>query len=104
VQLEPDNGLYGNTLGVVQYRLGQYQEAIDCLEKNSKSDGEFFAFDGYFIAMAYQRLGNSATARDWFERSNAWAKDRSDLPAEQLRELADFRAETAALLGIKGQP
>jgi tetratricopeptide (TPR) repeat protein len=104
VQLEPDNGLYGNTLGVVLYRLGQYQEAIDCLEKNSKSDGEFFAFDGYFIAMAYQRLGNSATARDWFERSNAWAKDRSDLPAEQLRELADFRAETAALLGIKGQP
>ena len=38
---------------------------------NSKDNSEFFAFDGYFLAMSYHRLGNSAIARSWFERSTS---------------------------------
>jgi len=99
--IEPDNVMYRNTLGVALYRLGRYQEAIKCLLENIKSDLDFFAFDGYFLAMAYQRVGSSAAARDWFERSNAWFKPRTDLPAGLSKELTAFRAEAAALLGIK---
>src|SRR6266478_4032729 len=90
--LEPDNVMYVNTLGVVLYRLGRYQDAINCLEQNAKSDGDFFAFDAYFLAMAYQHLGNSAAAREWFERSNDWFKQRTDLAAVLSNELAAFRS------------
>jgi hypothetical protein len=47
------------------------------------------------------RDGNSAAARDWFERSNAWFKQRTDLSAAWSKELTGFRAEAAALLDIK---
>jgi tetratricopeptide (TPR) repeat protein len=101
VALEPGNVMHVNTLGVVFYRLGRYQDTINCLEENAKSDADFFAFDGYFLAMAYHQLGNSRAARDWFERSNAWFKQRTDLPAVWSKELATFRSEAAALLGIR---
>jgi serine/threonine protein kinase/WD40 repeat protein len=101
VALEPGNVMHVNTLGVVFYCLGRYQDAIHCLEENAKSDADFFAFDGYFLAMAYHRLGNSSAARDWFERSDAWFKQHTDLPAVWSKELATFRSEAAALLGMK---
>jgi lipopolysaccharide biosynthesis regulator YciM len=101
VALEPDNVLNVNTLGVVLYRLGRYQDSINCLEQNAKSDVDFFAFDGYFLAMAYQRLNNSTAARHWFDRSNTWFKQRRNLSAGLSQELTAFRAEAAALLGVK---
>jgi serine/threonine protein kinase/WD40 repeat protein len=101
VQLEPNNDMYRNTLGVVLYRLGKYQEAIDCLQQNVKSDGDSYAFDGFFLAMAYHHLGNGAKARDWFEKSNAWFQRRKDLSAVWSQELTGFRAEAAELLGVK---
>jgi WD40 repeat protein len=103
VRLDPDRSIYRNTLGVVWYRLGRYQEAIACLEKTSKVNGDFNAFDGYFLAMSYQRLGRPETARDWFERSVTWSKSNRQLAAAQLAELAAFRAEAAAVLGIEAQ-
>jgi hypothetical protein len=101
VELEPDNSMYRNTLGVVLYRVGRYRDAIDCLERNSKDDSEFFAFDGYFLAMSYHRLGNSTVARSWFERSNAWVQEQTYLPADWSAELAAIRPEVTDLLGIK---
>ena len=101
VEIEPYNGYYRNTLGVVCYRLGRYQEAVNHLERNSKLHPEFTAFDGYFLAMSYHRLGSPSTARAWFERSDTWTKQQSRLPAAQLAELAAFRAEAATVLGIE---
>ena len=103
VKLEPYNGYYCNTLGVVYYRLGRYQEAVDTLEGNSKLYPELTAFDGYFLAMSYHGLGNPASALGWFERSNAWAKQQPRLSDAELAELAAFRSEAAALLGISSK-
>jgi hypothetical protein len=35
-QLAPDNGSYLNTLGVAQYRVGQYQQALESLLRSEK--------------------------------------------------------------------
>jgi serine/threonine protein kinase/WD40 repeat protein/tetratricopeptide (TPR) repeat protein len=100
-ELEPYNILYRNTLGVVFYRLSRYQEAIDCLEHNLKTNHDLAAFDLYFLAMSYQRLGQQAKAKDCFERANAWRQAHTNLSAAYTAELTAFHAEAAKLLGIK---
>jgi tetratricopeptide (TPR) repeat protein len=100
VELDPYNGAYRNTLGVVYYRLCRYQDAVATLERNNKLHPELTAFDGYFLAMSYHRLGNPSSAHSWFERSSAWAKEQSRLSAADSAELAAFHSEAAALLGI----
>jgi tetratricopeptide (TPR) repeat protein len=98
VALEPGNSNYRNTLGVAMYRLGLCEDAITILEPNVKSSGQHAAFDLYFLAMSYHRLGQPAAARRCFNRANATAQAATDLSAGQRQELADFRAEAEALL------
>jgi eukaryotic-like serine/threonine-protein kinase len=100
-ELEPYNVLYRNTLGVVFYRLSRYQEAIDCFEHNLKANRDLAAFDLYFLAMSYQRLGQQAKAKDCFDRANAWRQSQPNLSPAHTAELATFRAEAAKLLGIE---
>jgi tetratricopeptide (TPR) repeat protein len=76
VELAPTEDTYLSTLGVVQYRAGQYAEAIATLEKSlaagkGKSDG----FDLYFLAMARYRLGRVGEARADFDRAVKWRRD-----------------------------
>ncbi|HEV3446143.1 MAG TPA: protein kinase, partial [Gemmataceae bacterium] len=65
VQLAPDDLNVANTLGVAEYRNGLFEQAKitleGCLAKHAdKRD----AFDLFFLAMCYQRLGASANARE----------------------------------------
>lgn len=99
-ELEPSSVLYQNTLGVVYYRLERYQDAVDCLEKNLIPNKDFAAFDLYFIAMSYAKLGQPAKARDYYNRANDWVKERAGLASGHLQELKAFRAEAEALLGM----
>lgn len=68
--LSPRNGLILNTLGVAQYRVGQYKEAVETLQKsnainrNSRS-GEHPADVG-FLCMTYVKLGRTEDAREEF--------------------------------------
>jgi len=103
-ELEPFNSNYQNTLGVVFYRLGRYQDAVACLEPNRADSQELAAFDWYFLAMSYQRLGNAAKARAYFDRANAHVQESKNLSAAQVAELGAFRAEAAALLGLPEKP
>src|SRR5207244_365474 len=58
VALAPGQGVFLNTLGVVQYRASRYAEAITTLERSlAASQGQSDGFDLFFLAMAHHRLG-----------------------------------------------
>ena len=58
-----------NTLGAVLYRAGRFQDAIDRLNEGIKlSKGAATAYDWLFMAMAHQRLGATAQAREYLAK------------------------------------
>jgi WD40 repeat protein len=102
-ELAPNAGIYLNTLGVAQYRVGQYAEAVATLEQNlSASHGEFDAFDLFFLAMAHHRLGHADQARVAFDRAVRWLDAHKNLPAQHVSDLTAFRAEAEAVLRRAG--
>jgi serine/threonine protein kinase/Flp pilus assembly protein TadD len=102
VELEPQNYLYVNTLGVALYRNGEFREAIPVLQRSlAVGKGVADAFDLFFLAMCYHRLGEPGKARNHYDRAVAWLEQRRNkLPAGWLRELIEFQAEARALLGL----
>lgn len=67
----PENGNILNTLGVAQYRMGQYAEALATLTKSEKmnatQNGSHPA-DLAFLAMAQHQLGQKEEARATLDR------------------------------------
>jgi tetratricopeptide (TPR) repeat protein len=105
VELEPSNNTFLNTLGVVLYRLGRDDEAIRALEKSLRlGNGQYDAFDLFFLAMAHARLGHTALAGDCYDRAVRWWDGHKKLPAPSVRELASFRAEAEVILGSPALP
>jgi WD40 repeat protein/tetratricopeptide (TPR) repeat protein len=78
--LRPENGAYLNTLGVAQYRMGSYQQAIETLtrsdQRNRGAGGKSRPGDLAFLSLAQQRLGLKQEARTTFER----LRERMDAP------------------------
>jgi WD40 repeat protein/serine/threonine protein kinase len=82
----PRNGVFLNTLGVAQYRVGKYKEALATLtqadELNSDAYRGSIPADLAFLAMAQYRLGQTEKARAALSRLRAamqkpqWAKDQ----------------------------
>ncbi len=98
--LAPAEGLYWNTLGVAQYRAGNWTAAAVALEKSMKLRAGGDAHDWLFLAMARWRLGDAAGARQWYDRSLEAIKDSEP----RNSELSRFRAEAASLLlGLKAK-
>jgi tetratricopeptide (TPR) repeat protein len=64
--IEP-SGTYLNTLGVAQYRMGLYDEALKTLERCDKLNGGIPA-DIAFLAMLYHHQGDEARARRELQR------------------------------------
>jgi tetratricopeptide (TPR) repeat protein len=102
VELEPQNDHYVNTLGVALYRNGELKEAIPVLQKSlAAGKGAADAFDLFFLAMCYHRLGDPAKARDHYDRADAWFQQRrSKLPPAWVTELTEIQAEARALLAL----
>ncbi|GEM_PF-3579824 len=61
-----ERATYLNTLGAVQYRAGQYGEAITALTEADSLRKD--PFNWVFLAMAHQRLGQAEEARTWLDR------------------------------------
>jgi WD40 repeat protein/tetratricopeptide (TPR) repeat protein len=103
VALAPGQQVSLNTLGVALYRAGQYAEAVSILEQSlTAGKGEFDAFDLFFLAMAHRQLGHATQARACFDRAVRWLSERTNLPAQDVTELAGFRAEAEAVLALAG--
>jgi WD40 repeat protein/serine/threonine protein kinase/tetratricopeptide (TPR) repeat protein len=97
-------GNYCNTLGVAYYRVGNWKAAVGALEWARLYHQGGDSADFYFLAMAHWQLGQKQQARKWYEQGVQWMeKNRSVLEKnkEGNEELRRFRAEAAALLGIK---
>jgi WD40 repeat protein/serine/threonine protein kinase len=63
VRLEPNNGLYLNTLGVAQYRLGFFKGTVSTLSKSIELNFRNQPADWAFLAMAQHRLGKKNEAQ-----------------------------------------
>jgi tetratricopeptide (TPR) repeat protein len=89
-----------NTLGVVYYRLGEYEKARDTLrwaaDELRKQPPP--ADTLFFLAMSHHRLGETADARARYDQGVAWLKARPALAGHQREQLDAFRAEAEALL------
>jgi WD40 repeat protein/tRNA A-37 threonylcarbamoyl transferase component Bud32 len=98
-RLQPGSGLFLNTLGVAQYRVGEYQKARDTLERSEALNRTRYKVDQpadlAFLAMARHRLGQAAEAQAYLARLRKalaeprWAADQ---------EAKDLLRETEAVL------
>lgn len=101
VKLAPSEPMYHNTLGVALYRAGQYREAVAELRQSlSLGGGKWDAFDLYFLALCYQKLGERDQAVACFRWAVEWHRQATGLTAEHRAELAAFRAEATTELGL----
>jgi tetratricopeptide (TPR) repeat protein len=94
-----------NTLGVAHFRLGQFEAAVDELQRAIQDNkGEATADDLFFLAMSYHHLGEAAKARNCYDQALRWWQSQSALTPFRITELTNFRAEAASLLGIRPLP
>jgi tetratricopeptide (TPR) repeat protein len=99
LRLTPGRQVSLNTMGVVQFRAGRYAEAIATLERSlDAGQGQYDAFDLFFLAMAHQMLGDRDQARDCYDRAVRWRRGAHHLNAHVSRELAGFQKEAEVLL------
>ncbi|MBI2826222.1 MAG: protein kinase [Planctomycetia bacterium] len=84
-------------LGIACYRTGQWQPAVDALQKSValRAGGE--AWDWFYLAMAHWQLGQQEEARKWFAQGVVWAKT-----PRTLRQVRLLYEEAAGLLGEPG--
>ncbi len=88
--------MYWNTLGVAQYRAGDWKAAVAALEKSMRLRGGGDAFDWFFLAMADWRLDAKAESRKWYARAVSWTEKNRATDDECRR----FRAEADELFRV----
>ncbi|MFO0808039.1 MAG: protein kinase [Gemmataceae bacterium] len=89
-----------NTLGVAQYRAGNWQGARAALEKSMQLSNGGDGHDWFVLAMAHWQLGDRAKARELFDLAERWIA----LVVKVDDEIARFRTEAAELLGVPVKP
>jgi tetratricopeptide (TPR) repeat protein len=99
VELSKTNHNELNTLGIVYYRLGEFTNAAATLEAGVKADkGGGIAHDFFFLAMAYQRLGDPLRAQHYFAKATNWMASPGKLSTGDKVQLEALRAETEQVL------
>jgi serine/threonine protein kinase/tetratricopeptide (TPR) repeat protein len=94
-----ENGSYLNTLGVVQYRLGECKAAVAALQRAQQRHGEGDDGDWLYLAMAYWKLREKQKAHDCYDRAVNLLSAFEYPPESSVR----LRAEAAQLLEIDDQ-
>jgi serine/threonine protein kinase len=85
-----------NTLGVAQYRAGEWKAAVTGLEKATQLPQSGANTAGFFLAMAHWQLGDKDQAHRCYDKAVQWME--TSRPHDP--ELIQLRAEAAALLGV----
>jgi WD40 repeat protein len=94
VELTPGDPLCLNTLGVVYYRLGRWQEADETLQASARANPEGpTAYDLFFLAMTYRETGEREKAKGCYDQAVRWRRARAELRPDQVAELRAIRAE-----------
>ena len=95
-KLDPNNGQVWSTLGTVYYRANRWNDAIAALLKGLPLRKGGSGDDLLFLAMAYDRAGNKADARKWYQKGTEWMETHA------LKDplLPQLRAEAASVLGL----
>jgi tetratricopeptide (TPR) repeat protein len=93
VDLAGGERAYWKTLGIAQYRAGDWKGAVAALDKAMPPGGDGVA--GFCLAMAHWRLGEREAARRRYDAAVAGAATQS-----QDEEYQRFRDEARALLGL----
>jgi serine/threonine protein kinase/Tfp pilus assembly protein PilF len=106
VQLAPAKGDFWNTLGVAQYRVGDWKAALGALKQSIQLRKGGRASDFFFVAMAHLQLGHRDEASRWYGRALKWMEvNKQPLRMDPLlaEELRGFRLETEELLKKSGR-
>jgi tetratricopeptide (TPR) repeat protein len=96
VDRSPGVGIFRRTLGIAQYRAGNWNGTIAALEKAIELHAPCRALDWFFLAMARCRLGDKDQARTWYTQATDWLEKSKS----QDQDLRRFRIEAEDLLGI----
>jgi hypothetical protein len=100
-RLVPDKGKFLTTLGVAQYRAGQYREALATLTRADKFNaaiGESWPVDLACQAMARYRLGERGPARTQLDAVRELMKNPKVIDWTEDEESQAFLREAAALI------
>jgi tetratricopeptide (TPR) repeat protein len=93
----PESVLLWNTLGMAHYRRGEWQAAIDVLERAEKLPYGNSGYNWFFLAMAHWQKGDKDRARHYYEQARDWRLQKR-AGGEDLRR---YHQEAAALLGVE---
>jgi tetratricopeptide (TPR) repeat protein len=94
VNLIPDASTYWNTLGVAHYRMKEWNESVQALQKSIELGKQRDISNWFFLALAFHQKGDTAQARRWFDEGVELLEQASAPNLETNR----FRDEALALL------
>ena len=97
MDLSAEDKAFWNTLGVAQYRMGDYATAIESLKAARPDGSSGEANDLFYLAMSYQQLGQAELARLHFDQACTWMDRNRPNDLEQRR----FRRAASRLLEIQ---
>jgi Flp pilus assembly protein TadD len=84
------------TLGIANYRAGNWKESLSALQKSIELSKGGDSSDWFLLAMAHAQLGDKDQARKWYDQAVAWMDKNKPKNEELLR----FWAEATELLKI----
>ncbi len=89
-------------LAVSRYRVGDNKGSIETFRKSWEFRNGHRSSDGFFLAMAYWKLGDQEAARKWYDEAAQWFESQ---PANPVRSFVHqrFRDEADIVLGKTGR-
>jgi tetratricopeptide (TPR) repeat protein len=114
VTCSPSDGGYRNTLGVAEYRCGNYAEALKDLTESNRLNDERQPADHYFLAMAHAQLGHGVESLRHLDLAERLTEVQQRLTASEALaaqpavadsdELRRFQEEARSVLAEKLPP